>query len=100
MSQTDGLGRLTDIWEIRTADAVTGTEAVTFSGHPEVAAGYRTKYSYDALDHLTRVTQQVGTAGTIQTRRFDYDGLKRLISAFNPESGTTGYTYLEIGTSM
>ncbi|MEK6300492.1 MAG: RHS repeat-associated core domain-containing protein [Acidobacteriota bacterium] len=93
ISKSDGLGRLTDIWEIRTADAVTGTEAVTFPNHPEVTAGYRTEYSYDALDDLTQVTQQVGTTGTTQTRTFVYDALKRLTSAFNPESGTVSYGY-------
>ncbi len=93
ISKTDGLGRLTDAWEIRTTDAVTGTEPVTFPNHPEVAAGYRTRYSYDALDDLTQVTQQIGTGGTMQTRTFGYDGLKRLTSAFNPESGTVSYTY-------
>ena len=93
ISKTDGLGRLTDVWEIRSADTVTGTEAVTFPNHSEVTAGYRTKYSYDALDDLTQVTQQVGTTGTTQTRTFVYDALKRLISAFNPESGTINYTY-------
>jgi RHS repeat-associated protein len=93
ISKSDGLGRLTDVWEIRTADSVTGTEAVTFPNHSEVTAGYRTKYSYDALDDLTQVTQQVGTTGTTQTRTFSYDGLKRLTSAFNPESGTITYGY-------
>jgi RHS repeat-associated protein len=93
ISKSDGLGRLTDVWEIRTADAVTGTEAVTFPNHPEVAAGYHTKYSYDALDDLKTVTQQIGITGTTQTRTFNYDGLKRLTSAFNPESGTISYGY-------
>ncbi|MEK6288739.1 MAG: RHS repeat-associated core domain-containing protein [Acidobacteriota bacterium] len=95
ISKTDGLGRLTDVWEIRSADTVTGTEPVTFPNHPEVAAGYRTKYSYDALDDLTQVKQQIGTTGTTQTRTFVYDGLKRLTSAFNPESGSVSYTYDE-----
>ena len=93
ISKSDGLGRLTDVWEIRTADTVTGTEAVTFPNHSEVTAGYRTKYSYDALDDLTQVTQQIGTTGTTQTRTFVYDNLKRLTQAINPESGTINYGY-------
>jgi RHS repeat-associated protein len=41
ISKTDGLGRLTDVWEIRSTDAVTGTEPVTFPGHSEVqVTGY------------------------------------------------------------
>jgi RHS repeat-associated protein len=83
MSQTDSLGRLTDVWEITPADLA--TEPVSFPGDSGVTAGYRTKYSYDALDNLRTVTQQKGTSGPIQTRTFVYDSLKRLTSAANPE---------------
>ena len=50
--------------------------------------GYVTSYSYDALDNLTRVTQ-----GS-QTRTFGYDSLGRLLCASNPESrvGSTACT--------
>ena len=48
---------------------------------------YSTTYTYDALDNLKTVTQ-----GS-QTRTFNYDGLSRTLSAANPESGTTTYTY-------
>jgi RHS repeat-associated protein len=48
---------------------------------------YSTSYAYNALDDLLTVTQ-----GS-QTRTFAYDSLKRLVSATNPESGTTSYTY-------
>src|SRR6185312_17018587 len=40
-----------------------------------------------ALDDLTHVTQ----GG--QTRSFTYDGLQRLLSSTQPESGTTSYQY-------
>jgi RHS repeat-associated protein len=93
LSRTDGLGRLTDVWEITPSDSA--TEAVPFPSHPEVAAGYRTTYSYDALDNLIAVNQRVSTDGTLQTRSFVYDGLKRLTSATNPESGNLLYTYDE-----
>lgn len=91
MSQTDVLGRLTDVWEIKAAD--TATEAITFPGHSEVTAGYRTRYAYDALDNLLSVSQQLGTTGTTQSRNFIYDSLKRVTSATNPESGTILYLY-------
>ena len=91
LSQTGALGWLTDVWEI-TAAAETGvTEAVTFNG--SALNGYRTKYQYDALSNLKTVTQQAGTAGTMQTRTFNYDSLSRLTSATNPESGTVTYQY-------
>lgn len=90
MSETDGLGRLKKVWEITAADSA--TVGVTFPNQT-FNAGYLTSYAYDALDNLTTVTQQVGTSGTTQTRTFVYDPIKRLTSATNPESGTTGYTY-------
>lgn len=54
-----------------------------------------TCYAYDALGNLTSVVQMGGTTDTTQwrTRTFAYDGLSRLLSATEPESGTTTYTY-------
>ena len=92
ISQTDGLGRLTDVWEVTAADSA--TEAVTFPG-TTLAAGYRTTYTYDVLDDLLTTNQRIATGGTLQTRTFAYDSLKRLMQAFNPESGTVNYTYDE-----
>jgi len=68
-SVTDGLGRLTQVYEDPTA------------------LNYLTSYSHDVLDNLTMVAQ-----GS-QTRTFVYDSLKRLTSATNPESGTVSYSY-------
>ena len=90
VSRTDALGRLTDVWEIAPSDQ--WTEAVSFPGHSEVAAGYHTAYGYDALDDLTGVTQ-----GTQPPRSFQYDSLKRLTTVTNPESGTVGYQYDDEG---
>jgi RHS repeat-associated protein len=92
LSQSDGIGNLTDVWEIKAADP--DTVAVSFPHHDEVldvAAGYKTHYEYDDLGDLKKVTQGV------QTRTFDYDSLKRLKSVTNPESGTTSYNYDENG---
>jgi RHS repeat-associated protein len=92
ISKSDGLGRLTDVWEITAADSA--TESVMFPNHPDITAGYRTSYIYDALDDLTKATQQIGpTTGTKQTRTFLYDSLKELTDATNPESGHVQYTY-------
>jgi RHS repeat-associated protein len=92
LSKSDGLGRLTDVWEVTTADSA--TESVMFPNHPGITAGYRTSYTYDALDDLTKVTQQIeSTTGTKQTRTFLYDSLKELTDATNPESGHVHYTY-------
>ena len=91
ISETNALGQLKKVWEIKAVDADTVT--VTFSGHPEVAAGYLTSYTYDTLSNLITVNQ----GG--QTRGFTFDSLSRLKSVTNPELGTTSingtinYTY-------
>jgi YD repeat-containing protein len=71
-SQTDGLGRLTNVWE-----APSGVN-------------FQTTYAYDALDDLVSVVQ-----GSSHNRSFIYDSLKHLTSSLNPETGTTAvlYTY-------
>ena len=48
---------------------------------------YQTGYRYDPLGDLVAVMQGA------QQRTFGYDGLQRLRSATNPESGTVSYTY-------
>jgi YD repeat-containing protein len=69
----DALGRLTVVFEDPTG------------------LKYGTNYGYDALDNLSVVSQ--GYCPNCQARSFNYDSLKRLISATNPESGTTAYSY-------
>lgn len=57
--------------------------------------GMETDYSYDGFNNLLTVTQWGGSNGTsgARSRSFVYDGMSRLRSATNPESGTTGYAY-------
>jgi RHS repeat-associated protein len=69
-SQTDGLGRLTMVWE-----------------DPSVL-NYETDYTYDALDNLATVVQ-----GGSRNRSFVFDSLKHMTSSANPEAGTVAYTY-------
>jgi RHS repeat-associated protein len=53
-----------------------------------------TCYAYDVRGNLTGVTQMGGSTSTQwRVRTFAYDGLSRLTSATEPESGTTTYTY-------
>lgn len=68
VSQTDGLGRMTAVWEDP-------------GSSPHL--NYETSYSYDALGDLTSVTQGA------ESRTFTYDGLGRLTKSVQPESGTT-----------
>lgn len=70
LSLTNVLGKVSDVWEITTPDSA--TEAISFPGHADVTAGYRTSYAYDVFDNLTGVTQ-----GTQPSRTFLYDSLSR-----------------------
>jgi len=79
----DGLARLIEVDE---PDKDTGSLT---SGS---VAG--TCYGYDALGNLKTVVQ-----GS-QTRTFNYDGLSRLTSASNPESGTINYYYTTSGGAL
>ena len=69
--ENDGIGRMAPVVEA-------GTESTT--------------YTYDILDKLTGVMQ------TAQSRSFVYDGLGRLTSASNPETGGIAYDYHDNGT--
>jgi RHS repeat-associated protein len=55
-----------------------------------------TDYQYDALNNLTRVDQWGGPSGSAgdRFRTFTYDSLSRLLTAFNPETGTVCYGVL------
>jgi len=76
-SCSDALGRLTQVFE-----------------DPAIL-NYETDYTYDALDNLLSVNQKGGSTNSAlwRTRTFAYDGLSRLTSASNPESGTATYGY-------
>jgi len=78
-SCSDGLGRLTQVFE------------------PDAGGNfiYETDYQYDALDNLIRVDQKGNDPNSAnwRTRTFTYNSLSRLLSATNPESGTTSYAY-------
>ena len=69
-SASDGLGRLTDVWE------------------DPAGLNYHTVYTYDALGNLLTVLQNGS-----RNRSFVYDSLSRSTSATNPESGSVSYTY-------
>lgn len=80
ISIENALGQLTDLWEIKAADASDPElESISFPNHPEVTAGYHTSYVYDVLGNVRRSTQGV------QNRYFAYDSLSRLVRVKNPE---------------
>jgi hypothetical protein len=83
ISQVDGLGRLVSLCEL--SGSLPVGPANQACGQAIAANGYLTTYQYDGLSNLTGVTQ--GGIG----RGFTYDSLSRLLTAFNPESGTVCY---------
>jgi YD repeat-containing protein len=52
-----------------------------------------TDYAYDALGNLRAVNQHGTSSEAARNRTFQYDGLSRLTSSTNPETGTIGYGY-------
>jgi RHS repeat-associated protein len=87
----NALGQLTSVCEVTSA-AGSGAGSCGQS-NPEI--GLLTKYTYDAVGNLLTVYQnaQQGAIGGTQTRTYTYDGLTRLTSESNPETGATAYTY-------
>jgi RHS repeat-associated protein len=83
----DGLGRLTSVCELTGSANGGGT-----CGQNAPQVGYWTTYSYDGINRLQAVSQSAQSSYP-QSRLFSYDGLSRLTSESNPESGTTNYTY-------
>lgn len=70
----DGLGRLVGVDESNQIGTVTGT--------------FETRYNYDLLDNLTRITDSQNNVKTMA-----YDGLKRLTGMNDPDRGVMTYIY-------
>jgi YD repeat-containing protein len=88
ISQVDGLGRLTSVCEVTNSTLIGITPTPAACGQAISATGFLTTYQYNGLGNLLSVSQ-----GGLNPRSFVYDSLSRLISATNPESGITTYTY-------
>jgi RHS repeat-associated protein len=74
----DGLGRATQVFE------------------DPANIKYESDYTYDPLGNLLTANQIGGDpthSGNWRTRTYTYDGLSRLTSEKNPESGSVSYTY-------
>jgi RHS repeat-associated protein len=94
----DGLGRVISVCEISATLPGVGTCKQDTS-----KTGYWTRYQYDALGNLTGVCQNTAQPYSVdcvaspsagqQTRKFTYDGLRRMTSESNPESGLKQYFY-------
>jgi YD repeat-containing protein len=91
IQQVNGLGQLTNLCEVTTANFGPGAPALcnlNVSG-----TGYRTDYTYDPLNNLLSASQH-GIS-----RSFNYDSLSRLTYALNPETSAVTYSYLTSGSA-
>jgi YD repeat-containing protein len=77
----------------RTSDALGRLVTVLEPNGVNKAASMETDYGYDGMSNLYSVTQYGGAYGSPngRTRGFAYDGLSRLLTAQNPETGTICY---------
>ena len=88
IAQKDALGRLTSVCEVSaTTQQGSANNSPSACGLDVSGSGFLTNYVYDGLGDLTSVSQ--GAIG----RSFTYNSLSQVLSATNPESGTTSYTY-------
>jgi YD repeat-containing protein len=85
----DGLGRLTSVCEITSASGIGAGNC----GQSALQKGFWTKYTYDVLNDILTVTQNAQSTISYQTRTYAYDGLGRMTSEQNPETGGSAYTY-------
>jgi YD repeat-containing protein len=77
----------------RTSDALGNLIQVLEPNGTSQTPGMETDYVYDGFNNLTSVNQCGGTcpSNAQVARTFSYDGLSRLVQAFNPESGWICY---------
>ena len=77
------------------ADWLTQVKEPPGTTSSSAAPTLETDYSYDTLGNLLTVNQWGGPSGSSgdHVRIFTYDALSRLLSAYNPETGTISYLY-------
>ncbi|MGA8492843.1 MAG: hypothetical protein WB711_20645, partial [Terriglobales bacterium] len=92
--QSDGLGRLQYVCDgIGSVAQANNASPSTCSGVDGSPSGFLATYGYDALNDLTSANVGAHTGYSGQTRSFTYDGLSRMLTSTNPESGTVANVY-------
>ena len=87
ITQTDAFGRITTACELSSNATMPASGSPVSCGTDIAGTGFVTSYSYNPAAFQTAVTQGA------QTRVFTSDSLGREVSAQEPESGLTGYSY-------
>jgi RHS repeat-associated protein len=92
--QPDGLGRLQYVCDgigaTTQANNANPSTCTNVDGSP---SGFLATYGYDASNNLTSASVGAYTGYSGQTRSFTYDGLSRMLTSTNPESGTVTNVY-------
>jgi YD repeat-containing protein len=91
-----GVGTATDLTVTGSSTASFTASSTTLSNGTNPGgfyAPYVTTYSSDPLGNLLQVNQPGDGSQASRVRSFTYDSLSRLLTAYNPESGTISYTY-------
>lgn len=94
ISQVDGLGRKMRVCEISSNSTMPGSGSPISCGTDIAGTGFVTTFSYAMPSHTTTVTQGQ------QTRTFQTDWTGRTVSASEPETGSTTYTYAYNATGL
>jgi RHS repeat-associated protein len=89
--QYDALGRLGSACVGVNANQQANNDLPAACGQDIAVNGFLTTYGYSAIGNMTSVNYRS------QTRQYQYDGLSRLTSETNPESGTTTYSFDHVG---
>lgn len=94
IKQYDPLGRISAVCEISANSSMPASGSPVSCGMDIAGTGFVTQYSYDAANHTTTINQ----GG--QQRIFSTDAAGRPTYSFEPERGTTNYTYSYNGTGL
>ena len=91
--QSDGLGRLQYVCDgVGTTGTLPNGHSASSCGLDVSSSGFLATYGYDPVGRLTSVNYSG------QTRSFSYDGLGRMLTSTNPESGSITNVY-DTGTA-
>lgn len=94
ITQTDAFGRVTTVCELSSNTTMPASGSPVGCGTDIAGTGFVTAYTYNPAAFQSTVAQGV------QQRIFTTDSLGRQVSAQEPESGKTSYSYAFNGTGL